>query len=190
MTTLIQPTSNVNSVNTVTPLYVVREISQNGTVTSSAAVTPSSITSLGATSASDSLTYDAISLLQSFSPTFTVSGLTAAQQQQLALALGLNADATSDDLANAINSLLTPVNPDDQLVNVLVGGTTTETTNSTIPNFLNSNGEIAGVPVSTTTQAADTVFSTLLALGATTTTINAATTNNIETAESSTAAKH
>jgi hypothetical protein len=170
MTTLIQSTSNVGNANTVTPLYVVRKVSQNGTVASSAVVIPSSITTLGldATNNSASLTYDPISLLQSFSPTFSVSGLTQAQHQQLALALGLSASATSTDLTNAINALLTPANPADALVNVLVGGATTETTNSIIPSFLNTNGEIAGVPATTASQVSDTVFATLLDLGTTT----------------------
>ncbi len=128
MTTLIQAASNVSGVTTVTPLYVLREVSQTGTVTSPAVVTSSSITTLGATATSDTLTYDPLSLLQSFSPTFSVSGLTPTQQKQLALALGLNANATSTDLTNAINALLTPANPGDSLINVLVGGATTEAT--------------------------------------------------------------
>ena len=173
MTTLIQPTSNVNSANAVTPLYVVRHVSQDGSVTSTAVATASSITTLGASNPTDSVTYDAISLLQSFSPTFSLTGLTSAQQKQLALALGLSANATSSDLTNAINKLLTPANPADELVNVLVGSTTTETTTSTIPSFLNTNGEIAGVPLSSTSQATNNVLATLSELGATTTASNA-----------------
>ena len=175
MTTLIQPVSNVNGAITITPLYGLGSAAQIGTVTSSAIVTPSSITTLGATSDS-AVTYDAISLLQSFTPTFSVSGLTTAQQQQLALALGLSANATSTDLTNAINALLTPANPADALVNVLVGGATTETTNSVIPSFLNTNGEIAGVPGTTASQVSDSVFATLLDTGTTT-----ATTSSINT---------
>ena len=170
MTSFIQPVSNVNGAVTVSPLHALGSASQVGLITTTSVVTPSSITTLGASSNSASLTYDAISLLQSFVPTFSVSGLTPAQQQQLALALGLSANASSTDLTNAINALLTPANPADALVNVLVGGATTETTNSIIPSFLNTNGEIAGVPATTASQVSDAVFATLLDTGTTTAT--------------------
>jgi len=177
--TFIQSISNAGGVATVSPLHMWGNVSQVGTTTSSSIVTPSTITSLGASSNSAALTYDAVSLLQSFSPTFSVSGLTKAQQTQLALALGLNASATSTDLTNAINALLTPANPANALVNVLVGGTSNET-NSTIPGFLNANGEIAGVPVSASAQATEAVFSTLFGLGTTAAT-SITSSNNVQT---------
>ena len=145
MTTFIQSISNVGGVATVSPLHALRDVSQSGLVATPPAVTPSSITSLGPASASAPLTYDAISLLQSFSPTFSVSGLTPAQQKQLALALGLNVNASSTDLTNAINALLTPTNPADALLNIFVGGAAAET-NPAIPNPLNAQA-ITGNPL-------------------------------------------
>jgi len=198
MTTLIQPASNVSGTKTVTPLYVVRQVSQNESATPASVVTPSSITTLGLGSTTDStsLTYDAVSLLQSFSPTFSVSGLTPAQQKQLALALGLNENASSSDLTNAINALLTPANPANELLNIMVGGSTTAS-NPTTPGLLDNNGEIAGLAGSSSSQATDTVLSTLFALGTTTATTTATNSSQInaqsvvstsQTAESATPA--
>lgn len=153
MTTFIQSISNVGGVATISPLHALGNVSQVGLVAISPAVTPSSITSLNTSSVAAPLTYEAISLLQSFSSTFSVSGLTPAQQKQLALALGLNVNASSTDLTNAINALLTPANPANALLNILVGGTTAET-NPAISNLLNAQSITQSSPAVSTNQTA------------------------------------
>ena len=128
MTTPIQIVSNAPQLLSVAPLtplqktFPSRDVGNVAASPDVALPTPSSITVMGASNPLDFLTYIGTDTLQTFVPSIFVSGLTIAQQQQLALTLGLSANATSTELTNAINSLLTPSNPADDLVNILVGG--------------------------------------------------------------------
>ena len=164
MTTFIQAVSEGGGAATVSPLHIWGSLSQAAQAQVSSLVNPSWITTLGTSSTAAPLTYDAIGLAQTLSPTISASGLNAAQQQELATASGLNANATSTSVFNAINALLMPADTSQVLVDVLVGDANAAAaeTSPTVPFLFNDQGVIEGVPLDSVTQARDTALATLL----------------------------
>lgn len=182
MITSLQTVSNANVTATINPLHLWGSLPQATQMQISSLVNPSSITTLGTTSSAVPLTYNATGLLQTLSPTISASGLNAAQQHDLAVALGLKANATSSDVTNAINALLTPADASQALVDVLVGDINAAATESSattpslsdIPGFFDIPNTTQNPSAETASQVSDAVFAATIDLGVAATTTNAA----------------
>lgn len=158
------------SIQTVTlnPLHIWGSLSQAAQAQVLSHVYPSSATMLGASGAAAPLSYDTIDLLQTFSPIISASGLNAAQQDDLAAALELNAHVTNTDTPGANNALLMPAGAAQVVVDVLVGDANAAAAeaNPTNPGLYNEQGVIEGIPGDAVSQARDAVTGALLDLGA------------------------
>ncbi|MBI3903029.1 MAG: hypothetical protein HY306_08865 [Nitrosomonadales bacterium] len=164
----IQPVAVTGGAATISPLYLWGSMTQTAQARFSAQAVPSFIATLNS-GYTVPVTYDAISALQNFfSPAVPASGLNIEQQRDLAAALGVNVQAGSSGVLNAINTLLMPANASGALINELVGAANAAAAEASpaISGLYNGQGVIEGVPGDSISQARDAVLATLLGTGA------------------------